>query len=63
MADSANVVSGCMLLGHVPIALTSACAAPTRSRRPAAIQSGRETTMKDDWKKIFDDSKLDSVRR
>ncbi|WP_364306162.1 phosphogluconate dehydrogenase C-terminal domain-containing protein [Paenarthrobacter nitroguajacolicus] len=52
-----------MLFGHVQIALTNALRGsnPFSEACEIAIQYGRNTIIKDDWKKIFDDSELDSV--
>jgi len=52
-----------MLFGHVQIALTNALRGsnPFSEACEIAIQYGKDTIIKDDWKKIFDDSELDSV--
>src|ERR671927_70286 len=52
-----------MLFGHVQIALTNALRGsnPFSEACEIAIQYGRDTIIKDDWKKIFDDSELDRV--
>jgi D-apionate oxidoisomerase len=52
-----------MLFGHVQIALTNALRGsnPFSEACEIAIQYGRDTIIKDDWKKIFDDSELDTV--
>ena len=51
------------LFGHVQIALTNALRGsnPFSEACEIAIQYGKDTIIKDDWKKIFDDSELDSV--
>lgn len=52
-----------MLFGHVQIALTNALRGsnPFSEACEIAIQYGKRTIIKDDWKKIFDDSELDTV--
>ncbi|MCX2749332.1 hypothetical protein OOZ51_16155 [Arthrobacter sp. MI7-26] len=47
-----------MLFGHVQIALTNALRGsnPFSEACEIAIQYGKDTIIKDDWKKIFDDS-------
>jgi ketol-acid reductoisomerase len=52
-----------MLFGHVQIALTNALRGsnPFSEACEIAIQYGKDTIIKDDWKKIFDDSELDTV--
>ena len=52
-----------MLLGHVQIALTNTLRGsnPFSDACLIAMDYGRETIVKDDWKKIFSDSELDSV--
>src|SRR4029079_13416895 len=52
-----------MLFGHVQIALTNALRGsnPFSEACEIAIQYGKDTIIKDDWKKIFDDSELDYV--
>ncbi|HEV7168390.1 MAG TPA: phosphogluconate dehydrogenase C-terminal domain-containing protein [Micrococcaceae bacterium] len=52
-----------MLFGHVQIALTNALRGsnPFSEACEIAIQYGKNTIIKDDWKKIFDDSELDNV--
>ncbi|MFJ5699627.1 phosphogluconate dehydrogenase C-terminal domain-containing protein [Arthrobacter sp. NPDC093139] len=52
-----------MLFGHVQIALTNALRGsnPFSEACEIAIQYGKDTIIKDDWKKIFDDSELDNV--
>lgn len=52
-----------MLFGHVQIALTNALRGsnPFSEACEIAIQYGKDTIVKDDWKKIFDDSELDGV--
>jgi hypothetical protein len=52
-----------MLFGHVQIALTNALRGsnPFSEACEIAIQYGRDTIIKDDWKKIFDDAELDKV--
>ncbi|HSL38685.1 MAG TPA: phosphogluconate dehydrogenase C-terminal domain-containing protein, partial [Arthrobacter sp.] len=52
-----------MLFGHVQIALTNALRGsnPFSEACEIAIQYGKDTIIKDDWKKIFDDSELDGV--
>jgi len=52
-----------MLFGHVQIALTNALRGsnPFSEACEIAIQYGKNTIIKDDWKKIFDDSELDKV--
>ena len=52
-----------MLFGHVQIALTNALRGsnPFSEACEIAIQYGKDTIIKDDWKKIFDDSELDFV--
>lgn len=52
-----------MLFGHVQIALTQALRGsnPFSEACDIAIQYGKDTIIKDDWKKIFDDSELDYV--
>ncbi|MEU6643182.1 phosphogluconate dehydrogenase C-terminal domain-containing protein [Saccharomonospora sp. NPDC046836] len=52
-----------MLLGHVQVALTNTLRGsnPFSDACLIAMDYGRETIIKDDWKKIFDDSELDKV--
>ncbi|MFF5990822.1 phosphogluconate dehydrogenase C-terminal domain-containing protein [Prauserella flavalba] len=52
-----------MLLGHVQVALTNTLRGsnPFSDACLIAMDYGRETIVKDDWKKIFDDSELDKV--
>lgn len=52
-----------MLFGHVQIALTNALRGsnPFSEACEIAIQYGKDTIIKDDWKKIFNDSELDNV--
>ncbi|NKX49677.1 oxidoreductase, partial [Arthrobacter deserti] len=52
-----------MLFGHVQIALTNALRGsnPFSEACEIAIQYGRDTIIRDDWKKIFVDSDLDKV--
>lgn len=52
-----------MLFGHIQVALTNALRGsnPFSEACEIAIQYGKETIIKDDWKKIFDDSELDTV--
>ena len=52
-----------MLFGHVQIALTNALRGsnPFSEACEIAIQYGKKSIIKDDWKKIFDDSELDNV--
>jgi ketol-acid reductoisomerase len=52
-----------MLYGHVQVALANALRGdnPFSEACNIAIQYGKDTIIKDDWKKIFDDSELDSV--
>ncbi|MCI2957606.1 NAD(P)-binding domain-containing protein [Agromyces atrinae] len=52
-----------MLWGHVGIALTNALRGsnPFSDACHIAMDYGRESIIKDDWKKIFDDSELDYV--
>ncbi|WGW11547.1 phosphogluconate dehydrogenase C-terminal domain-containing protein [Saxibacter everestensis] len=52
-----------ILFGHVQIALTNALRGsnPFSEACEIAIQYGKDTIIKDDWKKIFDDSELDHV--
>jgi hypothetical protein len=52
-----------ILYGHVQIALTNALRGsnPFSEACEIAMGYGRETIVKDDWRKIFDDSELDHV--
>jgi len=52
-----------ILFGHIQIALTNTLRGsnPFSEGCEIAIQYGRETIIKDDWKKIFDDRELDTV--
>ncbi|KQR47232.1 oxidoreductase [Frigoribacterium sp. Leaf164] len=52
-----------MLYGHTWIALTNGLRGsnPFSDACHIAMDYGRESIVKDDWKKIFDDSELDSV--
>ncbi|ASR35833.1 oxidoreductase [Prauserella marina] len=52
-----------MLLGHVQVALTNTLRGsnPFSDACLIAMDYGRETIVKDDWKKIFDDGELDKV--
>jgi hypothetical protein len=52
-----------MLLGHVQVALANTLRGsnPFSDACLIAMDYGRETIVKDDWKKIFDDSELDKV--
>lgn len=52
-----------MLFGHVQITLTNALRGsnPISEACEIAIQYGKDTIIKDDWKKIFDDSELDGI--
>lgn len=52
-----------MLLGHVQIALTNTLRGsnPFSDACLIAMDHGRETIVKDDWKKIFSDGELDHV--
>jgi hypothetical protein len=52
-----------MLYGHTWIALTNGLRGsnPFSDACHIAMDYGRESIVKDDWKKIFDDSQLDSV--
>lgn len=52
-----------ILFGHVQIALTNALRGsnPFSEACEIAMAYGRETIVKDDWRKIFDDSELDGV--
>ncbi|PXY17938.1 phosphogluconate dehydrogenase C-terminal domain-containing protein [Prauserella flavalba] len=52
-----------MLLGHVQVALTNTLRGsnPFSDACLIAMDYGRETIVKDDWKKIFDDRELDKV--
>jgi hypothetical protein len=52
-----------MLLGHTQVALANTLRGsnPFSDACLIAMEYGRETIVKDDWKKIFDDSELDKV--
>ena len=52
-----------MLFGHAQIALTNTLRGsnPFSDACLIAIEYGKDTIIKDDWKKIFDDSELDKV--
>jgi ketol-acid reductoisomerase len=52
-----------ILFGHIQIALTNTLRGsnPFSEACEIAIQYGRDTIIKDDWKKIFDDRELDTV--
>jgi hypothetical protein len=52
-----------MLFGHVQIALTNALRGsnPFSEACHIAIEYGKETIIRDDWKKVFDDSELENV--
>ena len=52
-----------MLLGHTQVALANGLRGdnPFSDACLIAMDYGREKIIKDDWKKIFDDSELDSV--
>ena len=52
-----------MLLGHTQVALANTLRGsnPFSDACLIAMDYGRETIVKDDWKKIFDDSELDKV--
>ena len=52
-----------ILFGHAQIALTNALLGsnPFSEACEIAMAYGRETIVKDDWRKIFDDSELDKV--
>lgn len=52
-----------ILFGHTQIALANALRGsnPFSEVCEIAIQYGRDTIIKDDWKKIFDDRELDTV--
>jgi len=52
-----------MLLGHVQVALANTLRGsnPFSDACLIAMDYGRETIVKDDWKKIFDDGELDKV--
>ena len=52
-----------MLLGHIQVALANTLRGsnPFSDACLIAMDYGRETIVKDDWKKIFDDSELDKV--
>jgi hypothetical protein len=52
-----------MLFGHVQIALTNTLRGsnPFSEACLVAMDYGRETIVKDDWKKIFSDGELDHV--
>ncbi|MBK1785262.1 phosphogluconate dehydrogenase C-terminal domain-containing protein [Prauserella cavernicola] len=52
-----------MLLGHVQVALTNTLRGsnPFSDACLIAMDYGRESIVKDDWKKIFDDGELDKV--
>jgi hypothetical protein len=52
-----------ILFGHIQIALTNALRGsnPFSEACEIAIAYGRETVIKDDWRKIFDDAELDRV--
>jgi hypothetical protein len=52
-----------ILFGHIQIALTNTLRGsnPFSEGCEIAIQYGRDTIIKDDWKKIFDDRELDTV--
>ena len=52
-----------MLLGHMQVALANTLRGsnPFSDACLIAMDYGRETIVKDDWKKIFDDSELDKV--
>lgn len=52
-----------MLLGHTQVALANTLRGsnPFSDACHIAMEYGRETIVKDDWKKIFDDAELDKV--
>ena len=52
-----------MLLGHIQVALANGLRGdnPFSDACLIAMDYGRETIIKDDWKKIFDDDELDNV--
>jgi predicted dinucleotide-binding enzyme len=52
-----------MLFGHVQIALTNALRGsnPFSEACEIAIQYGKDSIIRDDWKKVFDDAELDNV--
>jgi hypothetical protein len=52
-----------ILYGHIQIALTNSLRGsnPFSEACEIAMEYGRETIIKDDWRKIFDDSELDGV--
>jgi hypothetical protein len=52
-----------ILFGHIQVALTNSLRGsnPFSEACLIAMDYGRESIVKDDWKKIFDDSELDSV--
>ena len=52
-----------MLLGHIQVALANTLRGsnPFSDACLIAMDYGRETIVKDDWKKIFDDTELDKV--
>lgn len=52
-----------ILLGHIQVALTNSLRGsnPFSDACRIAMDYGRETIIKDDWKRIFDDSELDMI--
>ncbi len=52
-----------MLFGHIQIALTNALRGsnPFSEACEIAIQYGKDSIIRDDWKKVFDDAELDNV--
>jgi D-apionate oxidoisomerase len=58
-----EAAASAILFGHIQIALTNALRGsnPFSEACEIAIQYGKDTIIKDDWKKIFDDSELDNV--
>ena len=50
-------------MGHIQVALANGLRGdnPFSDACLIAMDYGRETLIKDDWKKIFDDSELDKV--
>jgi ketol-acid reductoisomerase len=58
-----EAAASAILFGHIQIALTNALRGsnPFSEACEIAIQYGKDTIIKDDWKKIFDDSELDTV--
>jgi len=52
-----------MLLGHIQVALTNSLRGsnPFSDACLIAMDYGRESIVREDWKKIFEDSELDRV--